>query len=83
MHIKTRNIQKYIHQLLENFPAVMPVFLQERAILQVANVEDFKSTITNLLINKNDRDAVGFRAAQVVAQNRGMIEKTVQMLADD
>jgi len=65
---------------MENFPAVMPVFLGNEAILQVENIQALGNTIEHLLADGPSRTALGARAAQVVETNRGMIQKTVQRL---
>ncbi len=65
---------------MENFPAVMPVFLAGEALVQVADVADLESTVVRLLADEPTRSAFGARAAQVVETNRGMMHKTVQRL---
>jgi 3-deoxy-D-manno-octulosonic-acid transferase len=65
---------------MENFPAVLPIFLENEALVQVANKAELKTTIARLLADPAARTALGNRAAQVVKTNRGMIQKTVQLL---
>ena len=65
---------------MENFPAVMPVFHAHEALVQVADAEALESAVAHLLTDEAARTALGSRAAQVVEDNRGMIEKTVQLL---
>ena len=65
---------------MENFPAVMPVFLANEALVQVADTAGLESAMAHLLSNEAARAALGSRAAQVVEANRGMIQKTVQLL---
>ncbi len=65
---------------MENFPAVMPVFLSHEALVQVAGVAELESAIVRLLADEPVRAAFGARAAQVVEANRGMIHKTVRLL---
>ncbi len=65
---------------MENFPAVMPVFLAGEALVQVAGVAELESTVVRLLADEPIRAAFGARAAQVVEANRGMIHKTVRLL---
>ncbi len=65
---------------MENFPAVMPVFLAGEALVQVADVAELESAIVRLLADEPARAAFGARAAQVVEANRGMIHKTVRLL---
>jgi 3-deoxy-D-manno-octulosonic-acid transferase len=68
---------------MENFPAVMPVFLENEAIVQVDGVEALERTIAGLLADESARCTLGARAEQVVVHNRGMIQKTVQLLGAD
>ena len=65
---------------MENFPAVMPVFLAGEALVQVADVAELEATVARLLADESIRAAFGARAAQVVEVNRGMIHKTVRLL---
>ncbi len=65
---------------MENFPAVMPIFLKDEALIQVENVHLLESTITSLLEDDSARTALGMRAEQVVKKNQGVIQKTVQRL---
>jgi 3-deoxy-D-manno-octulosonic-acid transferase len=65
---------------MENFPAVMPVFLSHEALVQVADVAGFEAAVSHLLSDKEARSAFGARAAKVVEENRGMIQKTVHLL---
>ncbi len=65
---------------MENFPAVMPVFLANEALVQVADTAGLESAMAHLLSNESARAALGSRAAQVVEANRGMIQKTVRLL---
>ncbi len=65
---------------MENFPAVMPVFLANEALVQVADTAGLESAMAHLLSNEAARAALGSRAAQVVEANRGMIQKTVRLL---
>ena len=65
---------------MENFPAVMPVFMENNALLQVENAAQLEETLRGLLDDSVARAQLGARAAQTVAQNQGVIEKTVQFL---
>ena len=67
---------------MENFPAVMPVFLETHSIVQVEDTQMLDSTLKALLADKAARTALGDRAAQTVSGNRGMIQKTVQRLGE-
>jgi 3-deoxy-D-manno-octulosonic-acid transferase len=65
---------------MENFPAVMPVFLANEALVQVADTAGLESALAHLLSDEAARATLGDRAAQVVESNCGMIQKTVQLL---
>ncbi len=65
---------------MENFPAVMPVFLSKNALVQIKNISELEASITELLADEPARTALGARAAQVVEENCGVIQKTVQLL---
>lgn len=65
---------------MENFPAVMTELLQHEAILQVTSEAELETTIERLLQNEAERVELGRKAAQVVKNNRGVIERTIELL---
>ncbi len=65
---------------MENFPTVMPIFLQDDAIMQVENLQALEIAIEELLGNEPARTALGARAAKVAKENRGSIERTVMQM---
>ena len=65
---------------MENFPAVMPVFLTKKAIVQVGDIQRLESTISGLIEDLGKRTELGERAAHVVEFNRGAIERTVELM---
>ncbi len=65
---------------MENFPAVMDEFLKADAVRQVASAEELATVIEGLVEDAAAREALGARAAQVVTRNRGVIERTVELL---
>ncbi len=65
---------------MENFPAVMEEFLRHEAIRQVDGVEALGSTVDMLILDPSTRESLGQRAAAVVTENRGAIERTVKRL---
>ena len=65
---------------MENFPAVMPLFLQNEAIVQVPNLQSLETAIAHLVADQSARVALGERAAKLVEENRGTIQKTVRLL---
>jgi len=66
---------------MENFPAVMTEFARNNAIVQVEDRHALEQTLTQLLEDPAARDELGLRAARTVEQNRGVIERTVELLA--
>jgi len=66
---------------MENFPAVMPIFLQAEAILQVENLQTLEAAIEKLIDGEPARAALGARAAKVAEENCGSIERTVERLS--
>lgn len=67
---------------MENFPAVLPIFLRQNALIQVENTTELEQVISDLLSDESARSALGARAKQVVEENRGAIQKTVQRLRE-
>lgn len=68
---------------MENFPAVMEEFLGRQAIEQVDGEEAMGAAIEQLLKEKASREALGERAACAVADNRGVMERTVALLGGE
>lgn len=65
---------------MENFPAVMPIFLKKDAIAQVNDFNGLEQTVAGLLANSKKRIEMGDRARNVVEENRGAIERTVGLI---
>ncbi len=65
---------------MENFPAVMPEFTKQQAILQVADEQELADIFEKLLSDDIFRKNLGGRAADVVNRNRGVIQRTVDIL---
>lgn len=68
---------------MENFPAVMEIFLENKAIEQVDGEDTLSSTINTLILSAPERAELGERAARVVEQNRGAIERTVALIRSE
>lgn len=66
---------------MENFPAVMAAFKLNDAIVQVQGRNALAHALAQLIGNPAERDELGQRAARTVEQNRGVIERTVALLA--
>ncbi len=65
---------------MENFPAVMEEFLLKQAVEQVDSPESLFTAIARLVDHPSERAELGSRAEKVVDQNRGVIERTVELL---
>ncbi len=65
---------------MENFPAVMEAFLQKQAVKQVDSASALAAAIARLLASPAERKDLGLRAGQVVDENRGVIDRTVELL---
>ncbi|MEI6891175.1 MAG: 3-deoxy-D-manno-octulosonic acid transferase [Pontiella sp.] len=68
---------------MENFPAVMPVFLSSNSIVQVKNIQMLGKRVEELLADPKQRAELGERAAKVVAANRGAMERTVEQMGSE
>jgi 3-deoxy-D-manno-octulosonic-acid transferase len=66
---------------MENFPAVMAEFTRNGGVAQVEDRNTLEKTLSQLIGNPKERDELGLRAARTVEQNRGVIERTVELLA--
>lgn len=67
---------------MENFPAVMPVFLKAEAITQVPDFQGLEKAVRQLLSDEPMRTALGERAGRCVEANRGAIERTVELVGE-
>lgn len=65
---------------MENFPQVMSEFIKKKAIEQVSDEETLSSTVDTLLIHPDIRKQLGLRAAGVVEENRGVMQRTVELI---
>lgn len=66
---------------MENFPSVMPLFLEADGIRQINDEQLLEKLVRELLQNEDQRRELGQRALGVVAANRGAIQKSVNLLA--
>jgi 3-deoxy-D-manno-octulosonic-acid transferase len=67
---------------MENFPDIAPSFVKAQAAVQVADEADLELSVTRLLENPADREALGQRAQSVVRENQGSIGRTVSMIME-
>lgn len=67
---------------MENFPQVVPQFLERGGAVQVADAAELERTCEALLADPARRAAMGQRAQEVVRNNLGSLEKTVEMIVE-
>lgn len=65
---------------MENFQAVAQAFTAAQAAVQVADAQALERELAALLDHPSRREDLGRRALQVVAANRGSIDRTVDMI---
>lgn len=65
---------------MENFRGVVDDFLNADALIQVPDLQNLRRTLDDLLTNEQRREAMGLRAAGVVAQKRGALDRTLGLL---
>lgn len=66
---------------IESFDAIVKKFLTADAMVQIRDATGLKTEVHRLLQDAKLRDIIGVKAAHVVEQNRGAVEKTVKLLA--
>jgi len=66
---------------MENFQEIAAAFLAEDALVQVRDAAALTEAVLRLLADPSARDAMGERAREIVARNRGSLEHTVDALA--
>ena len=65
---------------MENFKDIIAIFRQRNAVVQVASVESFGQEIRRLLADPKERERLGEAAKAVVHDNRGVTEKTLDLI---
>ena len=65
---------------MQNFLDVMDIFQKQKAIIQVTGVPDLEKTLDSLLVDPVRRAELGRRARQVVTENLGAVQRTVDMI---
>lgn len=65
---------------MENFPAVMPLFRRANALVQVRDVQGLERAIAELAADKSGRIELGRRAAHLVEESKGAIQRTVELI---
>lgn len=65
---------------MQNFTDITRAFLKKDAAVQVKSPEDLERVLGELLANTERRAALGRAALEVVAENLGAIDRTVEMI---
>jgi 3-deoxy-D-manno-octulosonic-acid transferase len=65
---------------MQNFTDIVRLFLQKDAAVQVKSAEALEQALGELLENASRRDELGRQARDVVAENLGALERTVEMI---
>jgi 3-deoxy-D-manno-octulosonic-acid transferase len=65
---------------MQNFSDIAKSFLRRNAAVQVASPEALEKTVAELCADKNRRAELGRHALEVVAENLGALERTVEMI---
>jgi 3-deoxy-D-manno-octulosonic-acid transferase len=65
---------------IESFEVIVRKFLAAGAMVQVHDAEGLTQEVRRLLNDAKLREQVGSKAKQIVEQNRGSVEKTVELL---
>jgi 3-deoxy-D-manno-octulosonic-acid transferase len=67
---------------MQNFKAVVAAFLAEQAAIQVPDAIALEQAIADLLADDQRRSEIGARALEVVRQNLGATNRTVQLITE-
>ena len=65
---------------MQNFKDITRLFLSKNAAMQVKDSATLESALAGLLENPARREEFGRRALDVVAENQGSVERTVEMI---
>src|SRR5437867_803399 len=65
---------------MQNFAAIAEAFLRQDAAVQVLDAAGLEQALAELLEDERRREVLGQNALKVVRENRGAIERTVEMI---
>ena len=65
---------------MQNFAAIAAAFVEQRGAIQVGNGAELEEALASLLPDETRRKELGIKALQVVRENQGAIERTVEMI---
>ena len=65
---------------MQNFSAIAEAFLRREGAVQVRDAAGLERVLADLLADGRRREVLGQNALKVVHENRGAIERTVEMI---
>ena len=65
---------------MQNFADVVDIFRTRDAVVQVRDAAELEVAVSELLFNQARREQLGQNALQVVRENRGAVDRTVEMI---
>jgi 3-deoxy-D-manno-octulosonic-acid transferase len=65
---------------MQNFAAIAETFVQRDAAVRVRNAAELEKALSSLLADETRRNELGKNALQVVSENLGAMERTVEMI---
>jgi 3-deoxy-D-manno-octulosonic-acid transferase len=68
---------------MQNFADVSRNFVERRGAVQVRDAAELESALGRLLSNAAEREELGRNAREVVRENLGAIERTVDMIIEN
>lgn len=68
---------------MQNFADVTRIFLERDAAVQVRDAADLEKTLADLLANPQRREQLGRNARQTVEDNRGAVDRTVNLIVEN
>jgi 3-deoxy-D-manno-octulosonic-acid transferase len=67
---------------MNNFPDIARAFVSRNGAVQVQNATELEHALGELLADETRRDELGRNALQVVRENQGSVERTVDMIIE-
>jgi 3-deoxy-D-manno-octulosonic-acid transferase len=67
---------------MQNFEAIARAFVERNGAIQVKDVASLENALTMLLANKDKANELGNNALEVVRENIGAIDRTIDMLVE-
>ena len=67
---------------MQNFQSIVEAFLRADAAVQVQDEQGLEQAFRKLLLDASTRDQLADRALKVVQENKGSIDRTVDMIVE-